>query len=248
MKSTLFISDLHLEDSAPEQTEWLLGFLDGPARNAAAVYILGDLFEFWIGDDAVSATARQVAKATSALHAGGVPCYFMHGNRDFLLGEKYASAAKLKLLPESLVIDLYGTPTLLLHGDTLCTDDQEYQAFREQVRDPAWQSAILALSIEQRLEMALSARDASSRHTGAAPVEIMDVNMEAVANAFRKYKTSRMIHGHTHRPATHLVDLGDFTAERFVLAAWYQQGSYLEVSPQGVSSVTLKGKVERDPD
>ena len=137
MKSTLFISDLHLEDGAAEQTEWLIEFFDGPARKAAAVYILGDLFEFWIGDDALSATARQVARATTALHAAGVPCYFMHGNRDFLLGEKYASVAKLKLLPESRVIDLYGTPTLLLHGDTLCTDDQEYQAVRRQVRDPA---------------------------------------------------------------------------------------------------------------
>jgi UDP-2,3-diacylglucosamine hydrolase len=237
MKSTLFIADLHLEDSAIERTEWLLEFLAGPARKAEAVYILGDLFEFWIGDDALSATAQQVAKATAALSASGVPCYFMHGNRDFLLGENYASLAGMNLLPEVLVVDLYGTPTLLLHGDTLCTDDMEYQAFRQQTRDPTWQAAILAMSIEERLQMAKSARDASIEHTGSASIDIMDVNAQAVSEAFRKHKVSRMIHGHTHRPAFHLVDLGDTTAERIVLADWHKGGSYLKVSPDGTESM-----------
>ena len=239
MKNTLFISDLHLDDNAPRQTEWLLAFLDGPARRADAVYILGDLFEFWIGDDALSATAQQVARATAALHASGVPCYFMHGNRDFLVGEDYASAAGMKLLPEFLVVDLYGTPTLLLHGDTLCTDDAEYQEFRQQSRHPAWQAAILARSIEERLHMAKSAREASIVHTGSASTDIMDVNAEAVSDAFIKHHVSRMIHGHTHRPAFHQVDLGDATAERIVLADWHQAGSYLEVSPDGVESRAL---------
>jgi UDP-2,3-diacylglucosamine hydrolase len=239
MRNTLFIADLHLEDSTPERTEWLVDFLAGPARKAAAIYILGDLFEFWIGDDALSATAQQVAKATAALHAAGVPGYFMHGNRDFLLGERYASAASLQLLPENQVIDLFGTPTLLLHGDSLCTDDLEYQAFRQQSRDPAWQAAILAMSIEERLRMAQTARSASIEHTGSTSMDIMDVNREAVSSAFRKHNTLKMIHGHTHRPATHLVDLGDSTAERIVLAAWYREGSYLEVSPRGAASVTL---------
>ena len=239
MKRALFIADLHLEDSAIDRTEWLLAFLAGPARKAEAVYILGDLFEFWIGDDALSATAQQVAKATAALHAAGVPCYFMHGNRDFLLGENYASAAGMELLPESLVVDLYGTPTLLLHGDTLCTDDVEYQVFRQQSRDPAWQAKILAMSIEERLRMAKSARDASIEHTGSTSMDIMDVNAEAVSEAFRKHKVSRMIHGHTHRPAFHLVDLGDSTAERIVLADWHEAGSYLEVSLDGAKSIAL---------
>jgi UDP-2,3-diacylglucosamine hydrolase len=239
MRNTLFIADLHLEDSAPERTEWLVDFLAGPAREAAAIYILGDLFEFWIGDDALSATAQQVAKATAALHAAGVPGYFMHGNRDFLLGEKYASAASLQLLPENQVIDLFGTPTLLLHGDSLCTDDLQYQAFRQQSRDPVWQAAILAMSIEERLRMAQTARSASIEHTGSTSMGIMDVNMKAVSSAFRKHNTLKMIHGHTHRPATHVVDLGDSTAERIVLAAWYGEGSYLEVSPRGAASVTL---------
>ena len=239
MKRALFIADLHLEDSAIDRTEWLLAFLAGPARKAEAVYILGDLFEFWIGDDALSATAQQVAKATAALHAAGVPCYFMHGNRDFLLGENYASAAGMELLPESLVVDLYGTPTLLLHGDTLCTDDVEYQVFRQQTRDPAWQAAILAMSIEERLQMARAARDVSMEHTGSTPPDIMDVNPEAVSDAFRKHKVSRMIHGHTHRPAFHLVDLGGTTAERIVLADWHEAGSYLEVTPDRAESLAL---------
>ena len=239
MKSTLFIADLHLEDSAVERTEWLLAFLAGPAGKAEAVYILGDLFEFWIGDDALSTTAQQVAKATAALRASGVPCYFMHGNRDFLLGESYASIAGMNLLPETHVVDLYGTPTLLLHGDTLCTDDREYQAFRQQSRDPAWQATVLAMSVEERLQMAQSARNASIEHTGSASMEIMDVNAEAVADAFREHKVSRMIHGHTHRPAFHQVDLGDTTAQRIVLADWHLGGSYLEVSPTGAESIAL---------
>ena len=236
IKNTLFIADLHLEDKAPDRTQWLLAFLSGPARKAGAVYILGDLFEYWIGDDALSATAQQVAKATAELSASGVPCYFIHGNRDFLLGEEYASGAGMNLLPECHVVDLYGTPTLLLHGDTLCTDDVEYQAFRQQTRDPAWQAAVLAMSIEERLQMAQSARDASIEHTGAASMDIMDVNAEAVSEAFRKHQVTRMIHGHTHRPAFHRVDLGDSTAERIVLADWHHAGSYLQVSPDGAES------------
>ena len=237
MKNTLFIADLHLEDNAPERTQWLLAFLAGPAREAEAVYILGDLFEFWIGDDALSTSAQQAAKATAALHAAGVRCYFMHGNRDFLLGQSYASIAGMTLLPENLVVDLYGTPTLLLHGDTLCTDDAEYQVFRQQARDPAWQAAILAMSIEERLQMARSARVASIEHTGSTSMDIMDVNAEAVSETFRKHNVSRMIHGHTHRPAFHKVDLGDTTAQRIVLADWHEAGSYLEVSPDGAESI-----------
>ena len=239
MKQTLFLSDLHLEDSEPARTEWFLSFLTGPARRADAVYILGDLFEFWIGDDGLSHCARQVAQECSALHDGGVPCYFIHGNRDFLLGEAYASAAGMQLLPETQVVDLYGTPTLLLHGDSLCTDDTEYQAFRQQTRNPAWQAGVLALSIEERLQMARGARDASKEHTGSTAMDIMDVNADAVAAAFRKHNVARMIHGHTHRPAVHQLDLGEFTAERIVLADWYGEGSYLEVNAEGAKSKAL---------
>jgi UDP-2,3-diacylglucosamine hydrolase len=235
--STLFISDLHLEDSRAEPLEWLMAFLEGPARDAEALYILGDLFEYWIGDDALPACARQLADVTRKLADGGLPLFFMHGNRDFLLGQEYAAMAGFSLLPESVVTDLYGKPTLLLHGDSLCTDDAEYQAFRLQARNPAWQAAVLARSVEERLAMARSARDASTQHTGSVSMEIMDVNDEAVRAAFREHGVSRMIHGHTHRPAMHDYDLGEpGGAQRIVLADWYGAGSYLDVSAAGARS------------
>ena len=237
---TLFLSDLHLEDARPEALEWMLGFLAGPARDAEAVYILGDLFEFWIGDDAPSRTAVTLAGATRDLADRGVPIGFMHGNRDFLLGPAYAARAGFELLPETLSLDLYGTPTMLLHGDTLCTDDLEYQAVRAQTRDPAWQRQVLAMSVEERLEMARNARDASMAHTGSAAMDIMDVNERAVRDAFAASGARRMIHGHTHRPAVHDLTLDDGTAaQRIVLADWYDHGSYLEVTPDGFASHAL---------
>jgi len=237
---TLFLSDLHLEDARPEALEWMLGFLAGPARKAEAVYVLGDLFEFWIGDDAPTPTALTLADATRDLAERGVPIGFMHGNRDFLLGADYAARAGFDLLPETFTLDLYGTPTVLLHGDTLCTDDHEYQAVRAQTRDPEWQRAVLAMSIEERLEMARNARDASMAHTGSTAMDIMDVNRQAVLDAFTASGARLMIHGHTHRPAVHEVTLDDgTTARRIVLADWYDHGSYLEVTPGGFASRTL---------
>jgi len=237
---TLFISDLHLHDQRPEVHRWLLEFLRGPARQSTAVYILGDLFEYWIGDDAISPIASEVARETRQLRQDGVPCHFIHGNRDFLLGQDYARQAGLTLLPEETVLELHGQATLLLHGDTLCTDDLEYQAFRRQSRDAAWQAAILAQPVEARLRMAREARDASKRHTGMASMDIMDVNEEAVVAAFRRHAVHRMIHGHTHRPAAHRHDLGQGeTAERIVLADWDRQGSYLEVTDEGARSISL---------
>jgi UDP-2,3-diacylglucosamine hydrolase len=238
--TTLFISDLHLEDSQPDTLGWLLSLLDGPASTASDVYILGDLFEAWIGDDALSMSAQKVAEAISTLSRSGVNCYFMHGNRDFLLGETYAKKAGLTLLPEAVVVDLYGTPTLLLHGDSLCTDDVAYQAFRQQSRNPAWQAGILSLSIEERLQLARDARDASKAHTGTTSMDIMDVNESAVIETFEQYDVVNMIHGHTHRPAVHnhRLNNGD-TAQRIVLADWYKEGSYLKAEPGLTESVTL---------
>lgn len=238
--TTLFFSDLHLEDARPEATRWLRALLRGPAREADAIYILGDLFEYWIGDDVLSPTAGEVASELTALKTAGVTCFFQHGNRDFLLGQAYAERAGLELLPEMLVVDLYGTPTLLLHGDTLCTDDVEYQAFRRQVRDPAFQAMFLAKSPDERLAMARQARDASRQHTGQTAMAIMDANPEAIAEVFRAHGVERIIHGHTHRPAVHSHELEDGrTGERIVLADWYDEGSYLEVGPEGVRSVQL---------
>ena len=237
---TLFLSDQHLEDARPEALEWMLGFLAEPAREADAVYILGDLFEYWIGDDAPSQTARTLAGATRDLVDRGVPIGFIHGNRDFLLGTDYAAQAGFELLPETFTLDLYGTPAVLLHGDTLCTDDHEYQAVRVQTRDPAWQRRVLSLSVEERLEMARNARDASMAHTGSAATEIMDVNPQSVLEAFTASDARLMIHGHTHRPAVHRVSLADgTTARRIVLADWYDHGSYLEVTPEGFTSRDL---------
>ena len=238
--STLFISDLHLKESRPEIQQWVLALLGGAARQAEALYILGDLFEYWIGDDAVSPLATELAAETSRLVAGGMACYFIHGNRDFLLGEDYAARAGLRILPEETVIDLYGRPTLLLHGDTLCTDDVEYQAFRRQARDPSWQAAVLGQSVEERVRMAQAARDESMRHTGSTAMDIMDVNEEAVRATFRRHGVNRMIHGHTHRPAFHRHELADgVIGERIVLADWHGGGSYLEVTADGARAVEL---------
>lgn len=237
---TLFISDLHLQDRRPEVLEWLIAFLRGPASRAEALYILGDLFEYWIGDDALSPMATAVARETANLDAAGIACHFIHGNRDFLLGDGYAGPARLRLLPEETVVDLYGQRTLLLHGDTLCTDDLEYQAFRRQSRDPAWQAAVLAQSVENRVRMAREARDISMKHTGSAALVIMDVNGEAVRSAFQRFDVRRMIHGHTHRPAFHRHALPDgSTGERIVLADWDRNGSYLEVTAEGARAVEL---------
>jgi UDP-2,3-diacylglucosamine hydrolase len=238
--STLFISDLHLQDQRPEVHRWLQAFLAKQARQAEALYILGDLFEYWIGDDALSPLATELARELAELSDGGLPIFFVHGNRDFLLGPAYAARAGLTLLPEETVVDLYGQPTLLLHGDTLCTDDSEYQAFRRQSRDPSWQAAVLAQSVEARLQLAREARDASMKHTGSSAMEIMDVNEEAVRDAFRRHDVRRMIHGHTHRPAFHQHELADGSSgERIVLADWDARASYLEVSAEGARAIDL---------
>lgn len=237
---TLFISDLHLDEARPETTEWFLAFAGGPAQSADAVYILGDLFEYWIGDDAPPAPAQAVMEATLGLTQTGVTVSFIHGNRDFLLGKHFAGQAGMQLLPESITIDLYDQPTLLMHGDSLCTDDLAYQEFRTQARQPAWQQAVLAMSIDERLALARNARDASMAHTGSTGVDIMDVNPSAVRSAFLSSGARRMIHGHTHRPAVHHHDLGDgMSGERIVLADWYSQGSYLEATAEGTVSKNL---------
>ena len=173
---TLFFSDLHLDDSRPEAFDWLRSLLEGPARSAEAVYILGDLFEYWIGDDAVPPLAARFADLTATLDREGVAVHFQHGNRDFLLGEDFAGRAGMSLMPEAQVVDLYGTPTLLMHGDSLCTDDTAYQAFRAQSRNPAWQAAVLARTVAERIAMAQEARTASAEHAGTTSMDIMDVN------------------------------------------------------------------------
>lgn len=229
--TTLFISDLHLDDRRPETTALLLKFLQAEAVNADALYILGDLFEFWLGDDVASKSSVEVAAALSSLADKGLSCYFLHGNRDFLLGEDYAKSAGLRLLPEEHVADLYGEKVLLMHGDSLCTDDIPYQQFRAMVRNPAWQQDILSKTPQERLQIALQARDASADHKDNTAMDIMDVNPGEVTGAFERHGVHRMIHGHTHRPAIHDLKVNGHAAQRIVLGDWYTQGSVLRVQP-----------------
>jgi len=224
---TLFISDLHLDDTRPQITDLFARFLAREARGADALYILGDLFESWIGDDEDATLATRVADALRGLRDGDVPIYFMHGNRDFLLGANYAERTGMTLLADPTIIDLHGERTLLMHGDTLCTDDLDYQKFRTLVRNPAWQTQFLAKPLAERRVFAAQARGESRKQTAMKPAEIMDVNQNAVASAMRTHDVRRLIHGHTHRPATHRFDLDGQAAERIVLGDWYEQSSVL---------------------
>lgn len=230
--TTLFISDLHLDAERPAITALFLDFLKQRATAVEALYVLGDLFEAWIGDDDDTEPGPAVAAAFKAL-SGRVPVYFMHGNRDFLLGEGFAAASGMQLLPETRMIDLYGVPTLIMHGDTLCTDDVEYQAFRAQVRSPAWQAGILTRPLAERRQLARQLRADSLRVTREKGLEITDVNPQTVKETMRAHGVRQLIHGHTHRPAIHEFTLDGEPARRIVLGDWYDQGSVLVCNPQG---------------
>jgi UDP-2,3-diacylglucosamine hydrolase len=227
--STLFISDLHLDDVRPHIVADFERFCAGEARDADALYVLGDLFEAYIGDDDDAALNARIAAALHGVAGAGTPVFYIAGNRDFLLGEDYARRCGMQLLDDGTVVDLYGTPTLILHGDVLCTDDAAYLAFRKQVRDPAWQRAFLARPLQERRAFAAQARDASRAHTSSTDMAIMDVNQRAVEHALHQAGVTRMIHGHTHRPAIHEFELGGIPAQRIVLGDWYEQGSVLRV-------------------
>ena len=229
----LFISDLHLSAERPDITSLFIHFLNHEARQAEALYILGDLFEAWLGDDMVLPEYTKAIAGMKALNDSGVPLYIMHGNRDFLLGEAFATQSGATLLDDPTVIDLYGQPTLLLHGDTLCTDDVPYQQFRAMVRDPAWQEAILAHSPADRLALAKQYRELSQTETGNKAEDIMDVNQQAVEQLMQDKGIYRMIHGHTHRPAVHEFVIDTQPAQRIVLGDWYEQGSVLRCNADG---------------
>lgn len=236
--TTLFIADLHLDDARPDITDLFERFLASPeARSANAFYILGDLVEAWIGDDDDAPLPARIAAATRALRDAGVPVYFMVGNRDFLLGEAFAERAGMTLLDDGTVHEIEGAPTLLMHGDVLCTDDVEYQAVRAQVRTAAWKAQILAMPLEARRAFAAKARSDSKSRTGQTDETIMDVNQGAVENAMRAAGVRRLVHGHTHRPAVHDFALDGQPAQRIVLGDWYDHGSVLRIGP----SVELRG-------
>ena len=241
--TTLFISDLHLDGEWPEITRQFLEFLDGEARTARALYILGDLFEAWIGDDDPDPDKRRVVRGLREITAHGVPCYVMHGNRDFLLGKRFSAETGVELLPDGTVIDLYGRRVLLMHGDTLCTDDAAYQRLRRIVRNPLVQFVLRNLSLRQRQRLAAKMRAGSKAHIDAADKAtpyIMDVNSAAVKQALREHEVDCVIHGHTHRPAIHDVEVDGLKATRIVLGDWYDQGSVLRWNEQGYELVELK--------
>lgn len=238
MRRTLFISDLHLDESRPAIVAQFERFLESVVPGADALYILGDLFEYWVGDDSIALPfpARVAARLKAA--AARVPVSFMHGNRDFVAAAGFAAGTGAKLIPDPSEIDLYGTRTLLLHGDTLCTDDAAYQAFRAQVRDPKWQAAALARPIDERIAIAQDMRLKSEGAKQGKAMAIMDVAPEAVERAFAASGCTQMIHGHTHRPARHVHRVGGIERVRWVLADWYERASYLEASPAGIRAVT----------
>ncbi len=230
--TTLFISDLHLDPERPEVTRLFGDFIDGEARQAEALYILGDLFEAWVGDDDPSDTGAFVIAKLRGLADAGVPVFFQHGNRDFLVGKAFARRAGVRLLPEHAVVPLYGEPVLLMHGDTLCTDDLAYQAFRAQTRHHDWQARFLAQPLAARLAFAAQARAASRERQQALKSDdhaqfetITDVSPTTVHETLARYGVSTLIHGHTHRPAIHDLDVNGRVCRRIVLGDWFTRGT-----------------------
>ena len=222
--STLFISDLHLHETRPQITRAFFYFLQTQASGAEQLYILGDFFDAWIGDDDDNALNAEIATELKKLSSAGTQIFLMHGNRDFLLGEKFAAQAGAQLIAEGTVIDLYGCPTLLLHGDDLCTDDKDYIAFRQQVRSPQWQQQILAQPLAARRALAAQLREKSQAMNSLKAEDIMDVSQADVIRVMQNAEVTRLIHGHTHRPARHTLEVNLKSAERIVLGDWHDLG------------------------
>jgi len=226
--SRLFVSDLHLDASAPAAVGQFVDFLRTCAARAEALYILGDLFEVWVGDDETDTHKNEVARALRDFTSSGVACFILHGNRDFLLGRAFCDNTGCQLLPDPVIAELDGERVLLTHGDALCTDDHSYQELRSIVRTAPWQRRFLALPLADRELLANQARAGSRQHTSRTIPTIMDVNPAAVETAYRVAGVRRIIHGHTHRPGIHDTLVEGVRAQRIVLGAWYEQGSYLE--------------------
>ena len=236
MPRTLFISDLHLSATRPELVAAFHEFTRGPARDASALYVLGDLFDLWLGDDQLrDPLAAGVAGSFAQLSQAGTAVYLQRGNRDFLLGERFAKASGATLLADAVVHELHGMPTLIMHGDQLCTDDVGYQRFRAWWQDPTHRRGFLALPFVVRRGIGAALSAGSRRAIETKPETIMDVNADAVISALRERGVTRLIHGHTHRPARHEHNVDGRICERQVLADWYRKASYLEVSSEGMT-------------
>jgi len=241
MSHTLFISDLHLSEDEPGITRLFLNFTRTIAPEASSLYILGDLFEYWAGDDDRNTTFhQQIITAILELSNSGTAVFIMHGNRDLLMDGQLAQACRASLLADPTIIDLYGTLTLLTHGDALCTDDKEYQAFRQQVREPVWRNNFLAQPLALRKAQIEQLRKMSEQQKKTKTMDIMDVNLAAVANLFRKHLYPRMIHGHTHRQKHHLHEVDGKTCDRWVLGDWHATGNALRCDAAGCSFQTIK--------
>jgi len=223
----LFVSDVHLDAASPEAVEQFLAFLREHAAGARALYILGDLFETWIGDDDPEPQKERVRSGLRTLTSSGVAVFILHGNRDFLIGRGFCDSTGCRLIADPIISEFDGERILLTHGDALCTDDHSYQELRSIVRTPAWQRKFLALPVADRDMLANQARAGSKQHTANTTPNIMDVNAGAVVAAFRATGVSRIIHGHTHRPGIHEIVIDGRTVQRIVLGAWYEEGSYL---------------------
>ena len=239
---SLFISDLHLCASRPAITKAFIQFLKKTAVNAEKLFILGDLFEYWAGDDDLLHTDHaDIIQAIKALGDAGTEVFFIHGNRDFLIGEQFSKAASIHLLPDPSEINLYGKRILISHGDELCTDDTRYQAFRAQVRSPAWQAEFLSNPLTARKAQIEALRLQSEQEKSHKSLAIMDANSDAVSALLRQHEYPKLfIHGHTHRPNTHIIEIDGHQCQRIVLGDWYEQGSCLRLDKNGFSNEEVK--------
>lgn len=235
MNYSLFISDLHLCESRPNIIEAFTHFLKDTAADADALYILGDLFEYWAGDDAIIAGAHvQTVDALKQLSQQGTKTYLIHGNRDFLLSDGFSKATDCTILSDPSLVTLYGQPVLLSHGDALCTDDVAYQQFRAEVRTGAWKTKFLSQALADRVAYIESVRTKSEQEKSVKSMAIMDVNAAAVTELFKEYNyPPALVHGHTHRPMKHTLHIDTHTCDRWVLGDWYDQGSYLRLDSRG---------------
>lgn len=239
--ATLFIADLHLCGHRPHITQLFLRFLERRAQTCDALYILGDLFEYWIGDDAgTSLGYGDITGGIRALTDSGVAVHVMHGNRDFLIGKKFCEQSGCSLLPDPTKTNLYGQEILLMHGDSLCTDDVAHQAFRTRVHTTQWQAEFLGKPLAEREEIAIAMRRQSESNKSEKSMAMMDVNQTAVESTMKQYGVEVLIHGHTHRPAIHAFTLNSNPATRIVLGDWYEQGSVLVWNQQGFQLEELR--------